>query len=75
MRVAHGTLGRESHLQVLSRTIGLRGVSSHARKECAKSNVTILKIPLVDDLISNQRVPNARTNFCLEVEEWMTYIG
>ena len=64
-----------THLRVRTCTTGICGVSSEAWKACAKSNQTILKTPLVEDLIDKQSVPNARTNFCEEVEEWMQRNG
>lgn len=63
------------HLRVRTCTTGVCGVSSDAWKACARSNETILKIPLVEDLIDKQSVPNARTNFCEEVEQWMRQNG
>jgi hypothetical protein len=64
-----------THLRVRSCTSGLCGVSSDAWKACARSNETILKFPLVEDLIDKQSVPNARTNFCEDVEHWMRHNG
>lgn len=63
------------HLRVRTCTMGVCGVSSDAWKACARSNETILKISLVEDLIDKQSVPNARTNFCEEVEQWMRQNG
>lgn len=64
-----------THLRVRTCTTGVCGVSPDAWKACARSNETILKIPLVEDLIDKQSVPNARTNFCEEVEQWMRQNG
>ena len=64
-----------THLRVRTCTTGICGVSAEAWKACARSNQTILKIPLVEDLIDKQSVPNARTNFCEDVEEWMRSNG
>jgi hypothetical protein len=64
-----------THLRVRTSTVGLCGISSQAWKECAKSVETNLTLPLVDDLIDKQSVPNARTHFSEEVELWMRRNG
>ena len=64
-----------THLRVRTSTVGLGGVSSCAWRECAKSNETDLTLPLVEDLIDKQSVPNARTHFSYEVEQWMLRHG
>ena len=60
-----------AHLRVRTCTTGTAGVKSDGWKACAKSNETSLSPALVEDVIDKQRVPNARTHFSLEVEEWM----
>jgi hypothetical protein len=64
-----------THLRVRTSTTGFCGISSHAWKECAKSNETSLTLPHVEDLIDKQSVPNARTHFSEEVEIWMREHG
>ena len=60
-----------THLRVRSCTTGICGISPYAWKACAKANQTPLTVPLVEDLIDKQSVPNARTHFSEEVEKWM----
>ena len=52
-------------------TTGIGDVSPAAWKAVAESNETHLNIALVEDLLDKQSVPNARTNFSREVENWM----
>jgi hypothetical protein len=47
-----------THLRVLTSTVGMGGISSGGCKECAKSNETMLIIPMVEDLIDKQSVAN-----------------
>jgi hypothetical protein len=58
-----------THLLVRTSTTGICGVSADAWRKCAKSNETILKRPLVEDLLDKQSVPNTRTHFSEEVEK------
>jgi hypothetical protein len=60
-----------THLRVRTCTTGIAGVTSEGWKACAKSNETNLNLALVDDVIDKQSVPNARTHFSLEVENWL----
>ena len=64
-----------THLRVRMSTTGIRGVSSKPWKECAKSGDTLLSVPLVEDLLDKQSVPNARTHFSMDVETWMRQNG
>lgn len=50
-------------------------MTSEAWKAVAESNETRLNIALVEDLLDKQSVPNARTNFSLEVETCMLAHG
>lgn len=64
-----------THLRVRTSKTGIRGISPDAWRECAKSRETLLSVPLVEDLIDKQSVPNARTHFSWEVESWMRLNG
>ncbi|XP_033725248.1 uncharacterized protein LOC117315212 [Pecten maximus] len=61
-----------THLRVRTCTTGIAGVSSDGFKACARSNETPLSLPLVEDLVDKQSVPNARTQFSMEVEKWLS---
>jgi hypothetical protein len=56
---------------VRSNTTGIFGTGPEAWKSCAKSGEAPLKVSTVDDLLDKQSVLNAKTNFSVEVEEWM----
>ena len=60
-----------THLRVLTCTNGFGNVTSDGWKACARANTTALKVPLVEDIIDKQSVPNARTHFSSEVETWL----
>ena len=60
-----------THLRVRMSTTGIRGVSSKPWKKCSKSGDTLLSVPLVEDLLDKQSVPNARTHFSMDVDTWM----
>lgn len=64
-----------THLRVRSCTTCIAEVSNKAWISAAKSNETCLNSALAEDLIDKQSVPNARTNFCEEVEDWMAANG
>ena len=64
-----------THLRVRTCTSGIGNIRNDGWKACARSNETHLKVPLVEDLIDKQSVPNARTHFSEEVEEWLLRNG
>ena len=64
-----------THLRVRSCTTGIGDASPAAWKAVAESNETHLNIALVEDLLDKPSVPNTRTFFSREVENWMTGNG
>jgi hypothetical protein len=68
-------LNNLTYLRVRSNTTGIFGIEPEAWKSCAKSGETPLKVSMVEDLLDKQSVLNAKTNFSVEVKQWMLSSG